>query len=149
MQTGKRSAVAKNPNAGAQLFKSLQITSLAYGFICIQRRSGAQKTFTVRRQASPSKLRSPWEWLLRWESTACIGGVEQLLLDSPLYASPQTEFVVRHRLDEGFWNPSSYTLRTEDPFNMECNAQPWMAHLISLCDGKATGREALQYAHSE
>jgi methylase of polypeptide subunit release factors len=126
------------------LFKSLQITSLAYGFICIQRRSGAQKTFTVRRQASPSKLRAPWEWLLRWESTACIGEVEQLLLDSPLHASLQTEFVVRHRLDEGLWNPLSYTLRTEDPFNMECNAKPWMAHLISLCDGKATGREALK-----
>jgi hypothetical protein len=27
---------------------------------------------------------------------------------------------------------------------MGCNAQPWMRHLISLCDGKVTGREALR-----
>jgi len=128
----------------SQLFKSLQITSLPYGFICIQRRPGAQRTFTIRRQVSHSAFRAPWEWLLRWESAACSAGLEQLLLDSPLHASRQTEFVVRHSLEEGIWNPSSYALQLEDPFTMECKAQPWMAHLISLCDGKVTGREAMR-----
>jgi SAM-dependent methyltransferase len=127
-----------------QLFKSLNIKSLVYGFICIQRRSDSQRAFTVRRQVSPSSARAPWEWLLSWESAASGDGLAQLILDSPLQASQQTEFVVLHHLEQGLWNPSSYKLRTEYPFNMECNAQPWMAHLISLCDGKATGREVLR-----
>jgi hypothetical protein len=93
---------------------------------------------------SPSALRSPWEWLLSWEAAACSDGLAQLVLDSPLQASHQTEFVVLHHLEKGLWNPSSYKLRTEYPFDMECKAQPWMAHLISLCDGKARGREVLQ-----
>jgi hypothetical protein len=128
----------------SQLFKSLNIKSLVYGFICIQRRSGSQRTFTVRRQVSPSSTRAPWEWLLSWESAASGDGPAQLILDSPLQASQQTEFVVLHHLEQGLWNPSSYKLRTEYPFNMECNAKPWMAHLISLCDGKATGREVMR-----
>jgi len=144
VQTGKPSAVAKNPNAGARCFNSLQITAACLRFHLHPAKIGRPKNFYCPAPGLTIKLRSPWEWLLRWESAACNDGVEQLLLDSPLHASPQMEFVVRHRLDKGFWNPSSYTLRTEDPFNMECSAQPWMAHLISLCDGKATGREALK-----
>jgi SAM-dependent methyltransferase len=127
-----------------RLFKSLEITALAYGFVCIQRRSGAHRTFTVRRQASPAALRAPWEWLLSWESAFCGERLEPLILDSPLHASRQTEFLVLHHLAEGSWSPASYKLRAQYPFNMECNAQPWMAHLISLCDGKTTGRDALR-----
>jgi len=126
-----------------QLFNNLGITALVYGFICIQKRSGTHRIFTVRRQASPSASRSPWEWLLKWESVSCSDDLERIILDSPLHASPQTEFLVMHRLEKGCWNPSSYKLQTQYPFNMECNIQPWMAHLISLCDGKTTGRAAL------
>jgi hypothetical protein len=127
-----------------RLYKSLNVTSLVYGFICIQRRSGARRTFTVRRQVSHSAGRAPWEWLLKWESTSCSEGLAQLILDSPLQAAKQIDFEVLHHLEQGLWNPIAYKLRTEHPFNMECNAQPWMAHLISLCDGKITGREALR-----
>jgi methylase of polypeptide subunit release factors len=127
-----------------QLFKSLNVTSLVYGFICIQRRATAHRTFTVRRQAVLSDDRAPWEWLLKWESTLCSEGLAQLILDTPLQAAKQIDFEILHHLEQGLWNPASYKLRIEHPFSMECNAQPWMAHLISLCDGKTTGREALQ-----
>ncbi|MDM7998358.1 MAG: methyltransferase [Acidobacteriota bacterium] len=127
-----------------QLFKDLGITSLVYGFICIQKRSGARRTFTLRRQVAPSIRRSPWEWLLQWESAACEQESGALILDSPLHASQKTDFVILHRLEQGRWNPSSYTLQTDHPFYMECRIQPWMAHLISLCDGNATGRDVLR-----
>jgi len=129
--------------AWSQLFASLRITSLVYGFVCVQRRSGARTTFTVRRQAAPYASRSPWEWLLAWETAAAGDRLTQLILDSPLHASRETEFEVVHRLGNGTWDPSSYKLRTERPFSMQCSAQPWMAHLLSLCDGRATGREVL------
>ncbi len=81
---------------------------------------------------------------MNWESTVCTDNLEPYILDSPLHAAQQTEFVVLHHLDHGLWNPSAYKLRIDYPFNMECDAQPWMAHMISLCDGKATGRDVLR-----
>ena len=126
-----------------QLFTSLHITSLVYGFVYVQRRPGARTTFTVRRQAAPSASRSPWEWLLAWETAAGSDQLTRLILDSPLYAARETEFEVIHHLGNGTWDPSSYKLRTECPFSMECSVQPWMAHLLSLCDGRANGRDLL------
>jgi methylase of polypeptide subunit release factors len=126
-----------------QLFTKLRVQSMCYGFICIQRSSGEHRPFTIRRQASSLAVRSPWEWLLRWESAVHGDQLPKLILDSPLHASRGTDFEVRHRLEQGFWNPSKYTLKTQYPFSMECDAQPWMAHLISLCDGRATGRDLL------
>jgi SAM-dependent methyltransferase len=128
----------------SQLFKNMGVTSLSYGFIVVQRRSGAHRTFTLRRQSPPRAQRLPWEWLLRWETAASGERLTEIILDSPLHASHRTDFEVLHRLEQGVWHPSSYKLRTEHPFDMECDAQPWMAHLISLCDGRVTGREALQ-----
>jgi hypothetical protein len=93
----------------------------------------------VRRQTSPGRSRTPWEWLLAWEGA----DKEGLLLERPLHRGSDAEFQVRHRLQGGAWTPQRYTLRTEWPFSMECDAHPWMAHLIALCDGRATGRDLL------
>ena len=125
--------------AWKKLFARLGVESLVYGFIVIQRRNGARQTFTVRRQTSPGRSRTPWEWLLAWEGA----DKEGLLLERPLHRGSDAEFQVRHRLQGGAWTPQRYTLRTEWPFSMECDAHPWMAHLIALCDGRATGRDLL------
>jgi methylase of polypeptide subunit release factors len=126
--------------AWKKLFARLGVESLVYGFVVIQRRNGARQTFTVRRQASPGSRRTPWEWLLAWESA----DKESLILERPLHRGRDAEFQVRHRLQGSAWAPQSYTLRTEWPFSMECDAHPWMANLISLCDGRATGRDQLR-----
>jgi hypothetical protein len=129
--------------AWKKVFARLGVESLVYGFIVIQRRSGARRTFTVRRQTSPGRSRTPWEWLLVWESAAQ-EGLPGLILDRPLHRGSDAEFQVRHRLEGSAWTPQRYTLRTEWPFSMECDAHPWMANLISLCDGRATGRDLLR-----
>jgi SAM-dependent methyltransferase len=126
--------------AWKKLFARLGVESLVYGFMVIQRRTGACETFTVRRQASPGSRRVPWEWLLAWESA----DKESLILDRPLHRGGDAEFQVRHRLEGSAWTPQRYTLRTEWPFSMDCDAHPWMANLISLCDGRATGRDQLR-----
>jgi SAM-dependent methyltransferase len=128
--------------AWKKLFARLGVESLVYGFVIIQRRTGARETFTVRRQASPGRRRAAWEWLLAWESAAK-EGVTRLILDRPLHRGCDAEFQVRHRLEGSGWTPQRYTLRTDWPFSMECDAHPWMANLIALCDGHATGRDLL------
>jgi SAM-dependent methyltransferase len=124
-------------------FARLGVESLVYGFVVIQRRTGARETFTVRRQASPGSRRAPWEWLLAWESAAK-EDLTRLILERPLHRGCDAEFQVRHRLEGSAWAPRRYTLRTEWPFSMECDAHPWMANLIALCDGRATGRDQLR-----
>jgi SAM-dependent methyltransferase len=129
--------------AWKKLFARLGVESLVYGFVIIQRRTGARQTFTVRRQASPGSHRAPWEWLLAWEGAAK-EGLPRLILERPLYRGGGAEFHVRHRLEGSAWAPQSYTLRTEWPFSMDCDAHPWMANLMALCDGRATGRDQLR-----
>jgi SAM-dependent methyltransferase len=126
--------------AWKKLFARLGVESLVYGFVIIQRRTGARQTFTVRRQASPGRRRAPWEWLLAWEGADKEGPI----LERPLHRGGDAEFQVRHRLEGSAWTPQRYTLRTEWPFSMECDAHPWMANLIALCDGRATGRDLLR-----
>ena len=126
-----------------ELFAKLQIQSLVYGFICIQKRAGTGRPFTVRRQ-TPTSSRSPWEWLIQWETASHGDTLPDIILNSRLYASQRTEFDVQHKLEQGLWTPSKYTFRIDYPFSMECDAQSWMAHLISLCNGQVTGRDALR-----
>ena len=129
--------------AWKKLFARLGVESLVYGIVAIQRRTGARRTFTVRRQASPGSRRAPWEWLLAWESAAT-EDLTQLMLERPLHRGCDAEFQVRHRLEGSGWTPRQYTLQTQWPFSMECDAHPWMANLIALCDGHATGRDLLR-----
>ena len=129
--------------AWKKLFVRLGVESLVYGVVAIQRRNGARRTFTVRRQASPGSRGAPWEWLLAWESAAT-EDLTQLMLDRPLHRGCDAEFQVRHRLEGSGWVPQQYTLQTQWPFSMECDAHPWMANLIALCDGRATGRDLLR-----
>ena len=127
-----------------ELFAELQIQSLVYGFICIQKRAGTGRPFTVRRQAPPAASRSPWEWLLQWETASHGDTLSEIILNSRLYASQRTDFDVQHKLEHGIWTPTKYTFRIDYPFSMECDAQPWMAHLTSLCNGQITGRDLLR-----
>jgi SAM-dependent methyltransferase len=126
------------------LFGRLEIETLAYGLIVIQRRNGALRPFTVRRQAPAQFRRDSWEWMLAWETAAAREDLPRLILDSRLGASRRTQFQVLHKLDDEGWTPREFVLQTDWPFEMSCQAQPWMAHLISLCDGKATGRDYLR-----
>lgn len=127
-----------------ELFAKLQIQSLVYGFICVKKHAGTGLPFTVRRQAPTAASRSPWEWLLQWETASHGDKLPEIILNSRLYASQRTDFDVQHKLEQGIWTPSKYTFRIDYPFSMECDVQQWMAHLTSLCNGQVTGRDALR-----
>ncbi|MCL5745221.1 MAG: hypothetical protein M1541_15060, partial [Acidobacteria bacterium] len=130
--------------AWLDLFARLEVVSLVYGLVLVQRRNGAGKTFTVRRQAADSFRRGDWQWLLNWETAALDGRLVTAVLDSRLYASQRTEFEVLHRLTGEGWTPKAYRLSIDRPFGMDCRAEPWAAHLLSQCDGVLTGRDHFQ-----
>jgi methylase of polypeptide subunit release factors len=134
---------AEERDAWGKFFEERRITALVYGFIFVRRRAGTRPVFTVRRQAA-SGSRAPWEWLLEWEGTRLTERAAAFILDSPLHASRKAEFLIVHHLGDGSWTPASYTLTIDRPFSTSCAADPWMAHMLSLCDGRLTGREILR-----
>ncbi len=127
--------------AWREQFKRLGVESLAHGLIVIRRRNNAQRTFTIRRHAGTSIARAQWEWLTNWQTAATSAAMPGVVLDSPLHRGPGAELKVTHRIVGDTWETDGFRLRTERPLPFECEAQPWMAHLISLCDGVSTGRQ--------
>jgi len=128
-------------HAWRDLFARLGVTTLAYGFLVIQRQAQADQPFTVRRTAAPELGRADWQWLLAWESAVAGGKATALILDSRLHASRRTVFEVTHRLTGEGWTPRAYQLRASHPFDVTCKAEPWAAQLIALCNGRSTGRQ--------
>ncbi len=126
------------------LFASLGVESLQQGLLLFQRRRDQRQTFTVRRQMPVDFTRADWEWLLRWEAEAAGRERIQRMLDTPLHTGRAQWFDVRHRLDNNEWVPAGYRLQIDRPFIADCDAAPWMANLIALCDGKATGRDHMK-----
>ena len=126
------------------LFARLGIESLQQGLLLFQRRQGNRHTFTVRRQMPVDFSRADWEWLLRWEAEAVGPDRVQRILDTPLHTGRPKSFDVRHRLENDEWAPTGYTLQIDRPFIVDCDAHPWMANLIAICDGKSTGRDHMK-----
>jgi hypothetical protein len=52
--------------------------------------------------------------------------------------SPRLSLTVVHKLADGALQPSRYTVRLDFPFVNEANVEPWVAYLLSACDGKRT-----------
>lgn len=126
------------------LFARLGVESLQQGLLLFQRRVDKRHTFTIRRQMPLDFTRSDWEWLLRWEAEAVGPDRVVRILDTPLYAGRPKSFDVRHRLEKDQWAPAGYTLQIDRPFIADCDAAPWMANLIAICDGKSTGRDHMK-----
>ncbi len=146
-------AARTNPNqvrtqeeflALSALFARAGVESLQQGLLLFQRRRGSRHTFTVRRQMSAAFTRADWQWLLAWEAEAVSAERIGRILDTPLHTGRAITFDVRHRLEDDQWTPTGYTLQIERPFVTDCDAHPWMANLIAICDGRATGRDHMK-----
>ncbi len=133
-------------HAWRDLFARLGVVSLVYGFLLIRRRRNLPgQALTIRRTAARDFRCADWQWMLAWESAAASGQRSAIILDSPLHASRGADFQVLHRLTDEGWTPQSYELRIDRPFEMTCNAEPWAAQLIALCDGRHTGRQHFRH----
>lgn len=137
----ERSSDAGDIGRWKQLFTDLQITNLLLGFIIIRRKDSNRPAFTVRRQLGAQTGRSEIEWLLWWEAEVANGAAARRVLELPLDAMPKTELRMVNRLENHEWQTVAYLLQTDYPFSMESRTQPWIAQLVSECDGKKTGMD--------
>ncbi len=132
--------------ARRESFDKSGIERFVYGLIVLRRHQAAGRpAFTIRRQIGPRTSSAEFEWALDWESLAVSAESTARLLEAKPLLSPHLELQVIHRADQGALAPSSFTLQTNYPFDMECRIEPWTAVLLSACDGTRTGRELHQF----
>ena len=131
------------------LFARSGIERFVYGLIVLQRQETPRPAFTARRTAGPRSGSPEIEWLLDWQTRSAGADFRLSLLEArPLY-SPHLELLVSHRPEGGSLTPAGFRLKTEYPFEMECEIQPWTAQLIARCDGGMTGRELFEFCRRE
>ena len=129
-----------------KLFSKQNVHELVVGIVIIERIARPRPAFTIRRTIRPNTPLEAIEALLRWEASLAEPGAEELLPRVRPVAVEGTEIVARHVLKEREIVPSRFTLSTELPFAMDCKAQPWMAFLLPLCNGKNTIADLFELA---
>jgi hypothetical protein len=122
-----------------ELFETRGVVALAYSMIMIQRKAEGRQPFTVRRQTGPKTGRAEHEWLLNWETQAATN--PEAVLEMRLRATPQCELQTLHRFEMSDWEPVGFMLAISEPFRMEMKIDPWVAYLLTRCDGTKTAAE--------
>lgn len=129
-----------------KLFERNNVYELVIGLIVIQRHAEERPAFTFRRAMRSSAPAAAVERILRWETEMRRAGAAERLLEVRPSAIQGIQLTVQHLLTGGDIQPQKYTLTIELPFAMDCNVQPWMALLVSKCDGKKTISELFEFA---
>ncbi len=138
----------RSPGEFQQLLKAFadnEVERFVYGLMVVRRHAGSRAELTLRRKAGSGSGPAAVEWLLDWEAAAGEPSLPRRLLDSRPRASKNFELLVSHRLDNGEFVPTSFTLKTGEPFEFETRIQPWTAGLIGACDGTRTGRDLYDF----
>ena len=128
-----RALFAKN---GVQRFLMANLT--------IQRRRRNRAPFVVRRYLGAKSTPAQAEWLLRWETLATSPEILELMLNARPVVGRSLELAVTNRLKDENWAPCSYRIRTDYPFPMEGEIEPWMSVVFSHCTGRQTTREIME-----
>jgi methylase of polypeptide subunit release factors len=128
-----------------QIFRDLQVESLLYCSMVIQRKADARPAFTARRQAGQGMGREDVEWLLQWEASIAKGADPGWLIDARPLAAPSCRARSDQRLDQGAWVLEQSLVLTVAPFVVEAKCPPWTATLIARCDGQRSTREHLEF----
>lgn len=126
-----------------QLWERRNVQFLFYGTVLIRRHGEAREGFTARVQKGEGYQPRHVEWLLDWHRRAA--DADALLNYRPAI-SPLAELAVFHRVREGRLVPEGFSLRAAGPFDTECVVQPWLAKVVTQCNGRATWRDLLEWA---
>jgi SAM-dependent methyltransferase len=123
-----------------ELFQQWRVRKLAYGTVVIQRRKVEREVFTVRRVAGAKTGPAECAKLVDWSTQAL--DIVSLLQVKPR-GRENVSLQSDHRLIDGEWQPKSYRLETDYPFEATMVAEPWAPNLLTAADGQHTIAELL------
>jgi SAM-dependent methyltransferase len=142
----KRTTPVKEILYRQDLWKRRQVQFLFFGAVTLMRHSTPRPAFTVRVQTGEGFTRRHIDWLLEWGAEAHDPDRRQGLLDLRPALSPHAELAVFHRVRDGRFVPEALSLRAKSPFDAECVIQPWLARVVSGCNGETTWRQHFERA---
>jgi hypothetical protein len=128
-----------------KIFRDLEVESLLYCSMVIQRKQDARQAFTARRQAGQGMGTKDVEWLLGWEAAVATRADPGWLLDVRPMASPHCRLRLDQSLTRDGWKAEQSLLSTTVPFAVEARCPPWIATLIARCDGERTSRDHIEF----
>jgi SAM-dependent methyltransferase len=128
------------------LWKQRQVQFLFFGAVTLRRHSAPRPAFTTRVQTGEGFTPRHIDWLLEWGAEAHDPECRQRLLDLRPALSPNAELAVFHRVHEGRFVPQALSLRAKSPFDTECVVPPWLAQVVSGCNGETTWRQHFERA---
>jgi len=82
---------------------------------------------------------------LKWETATVKPGFIDRLAEAHPVARPSLELHIIHCMKQGDLQPEKFSLRTDYPFSVECQVQPWVGFLLPQCDGKSTVQQLLEF----
>lgn len=131
----RRSTGQAEVNQWKNLFEKLRVKEILTGTVVVQRRESTRPVFSIRRSLAPTADSAAIERVLQWETDLVTESCSGKILAAKPIVSSRVQLIVRHQMENGDFAPQSFTLTCDDPFVMDCQAQPWMAHLLTRCDG--------------
>jgi SAM-dependent methyltransferase len=124
-----------------ELWKRRKVQFLFHGRILLRRFAEARPAITARVQKGSGMTREHVDWLLDWEARASNRGSLEWLMGLRPSIAPQCRLVVQHSVHEGRFAARDFALSCPGPFDSDCRVEPWLAALISGCDGHKTVRD--------
>ena len=79
---------------------------------------------------------------MAWETSIAKDGSGRLLAAKPV-AARETKLYTGYGLRDEGWAPETFRYEIEHPFDMELQADGWVAYLLGAANGTRTGAELL------
>jgi SAM-dependent methyltransferase len=129
-----------------ELWRRRKVQFLFHGRILLRRFAEARPAVTARMQKGSGMTLEHIEWLIDWEAQARNPASLEWLMGLRPSIAPQCRLVVQHCVHEGRFAARDFALSCPSPFDSDCRVEPWLAALISACDGRKTVRDHLAEA---
>jgi SAM-dependent methyltransferase len=129
-----------------ELWKRRKVQFLFHGRILLRRFAEDRPAVTARVQKGSGMTRDHVEWLLDWETRARNPASLEWLMGLRPSIAPPCRLAVQHVVHEGRFAARDFVLSCPSPFDSDCRVEPWLAALISGCDGHKTVRDHFEEA---
>jgi len=137
------SAPAEDIRYRHEMWEGRKTKYVVHFSFALRRLEGTLRAFTTRVSKGQGFNTAHVEWLLEWGASFRDAGWRERLMESRPRFSPHAEMSVLHRVRDGGMVPEAFSLRCRRPFDVERRIPPWLAQIVSQCDGRTSWREQL------
>ncbi|MEO8368814.1 MAG: methyltransferase [Candidatus Solibacter sp.] len=140
------SAGAEDIRYRHQMWERRKTKSVGHFSLLLRRHETTRPAYTERVAKGLGFTQEHAEWVLGWGREVRDPEARGRLMRTRPRVSPHAEMRVMHRVHDGAVVPEVFTLSCRRPFNVERRLPPWLAQIVSQCNGELTWQEQLENA---